>query len=68
MDNFLYNTFDERKMNIEDFKWLFISLKTLEEERKWISNLAFLNNPGETANTIDDYVSTHFEYHTTSWE
>jgi len=55
-------------MNIEDFKWLFISLKTLEEERKWISNLAFLNNPGETANTIDDYVSTHFEYHTTSWE
>lgn len=58
-----YNTFDKRKMNLDDFNWLFVSVDTLNEERKWIETF-ISDNISIIADNIDEYVSTHFEYHT----
>jgi|Deesub1362B_J571_1020462.scaffolds.fasta_scaffold01717_1 hypothetical protein len=60
---FWYDVFDERKMSLDDFEWLFISFGTLDEEKEWIRKF-LSDNISKIADSIDSYTSIHLEYYT----
>jgi hypothetical protein len=57
--------FSNRKMNTEDFNWLFVSVTTLQEMRNWLfSNGYIKNSMADTANSIDSYIYRQLHYNT----